>query len=496
MPRHTSKHDSASSQIYSTQYSSSAQYLSDSSQSGGHSPQSPTAPSSLSQSSQSSAAANGKKKHVCPTCDRGFTTSGHLARHLRVHTGERNHKCPFPGCETRCSRQDNLQQHYRIHLSPGSRRSSSSATRAAIARAVGISGSGTKNSRTASSLMSSDHNSSDTPSPPPALEHAIPPAPDSPPPLVQAFSVPSYSDSLHSGSVSSRSPTPPDNSFPMINQHSQSMSNGQVASHSSPIQSHYGDNTPSYDESSQANYGYVSAGVSQTSSGHAVHDHSYDYSQAYGEKPSMSRIHSSSLHQSPMENVHDGSPQSSAHLSSVSSRLSISHISHPHSYPTQYQAVSTPSPESPHSVSPHSQISTPNYSAYRDDSHEVASYQNGSGILDPVSDHSNISSSYMNTQNNVVHGSYGHSLMSHHSSIPRYDSPPPVLAPIQDERVLRGDIRIPQMHHSITPPASLSYIHHSQVPSSYPYHAPHVGLGQSAWKADNVLRARPSTGYV
>ena len=51
-----------------------------------------------------------KKKHVCATCDRAFTTSGHLARHSRVHTGEKNHKCPFPGCETRCSRQDNLQQ--------------------------------------------------------------------------------------------------------------------------------------------------------------------------------------------------------------------------------------------------------------------------------------------------------------------------------------------------------------------------------------------------
>jgi hypothetical protein len=53
-----------------------------------------------------------KKKHVCSICERAFTTSGHLARHSRVHTGERNHKCPFPGCETRCSRQDNLQQQY------------------------------------------------------------------------------------------------------------------------------------------------------------------------------------------------------------------------------------------------------------------------------------------------------------------------------------------------------------------------------------------------
>lgn len=279
----------------------------------------------------------------------------------------------------------------------------------------------------------------------------------------------------------------------MINH--QAMSNGHVTSHSPPIQSHYNDSAPSYDEPSQANYAYVTASVSQPSGAHAVHDQSYDYSQAYTEKSSMSRIHSSSLHQSPMDNIHDGSSQSSAHLSSVSSRLSISHISHPHSYPaTHYQAVNSPSPDSPHSVSPHSQISTPNYSAYRDASHEVAPYQNGSGLLDPVSDHSSISSNYMNPQNNVAHGSYNHTLMSHHSSIPRYDSPPPVLAPIQDERVLRGDIRIPQMHHSITPPLgnSLSYMHHdSQVQGSYPYHTP-----QGAWKADSALRARPPTGYV
>ncbi|KAI0304140.1 hypothetical protein BC826DRAFT_865585, partial [Russula brevipes] len=58
------------------------------------------------------------KKHVCHICSKAFTTSGHLSRHTRIHTGERNHKCPFPGCDTRCSRQDNLQQHYRIHLTP------------------------------------------------------------------------------------------------------------------------------------------------------------------------------------------------------------------------------------------------------------------------------------------------------------------------------------------------------------------------------------------
>ena len=72
---------------------------------------------SLPSSSSAGAPVPPKKKHVCPTCDRGFTTSGHLARHARVHTGERNHKCPFPGCETRCSRQDNLQQQYVIIMS-------------------------------------------------------------------------------------------------------------------------------------------------------------------------------------------------------------------------------------------------------------------------------------------------------------------------------------------------------------------------------------------
>lgn len=110
---------------------------------------SPTAPDSGSGSDKQPPK---PKKHVCPTCDRAFTTSGHLARHARVHTGERNHACPFPGCNTRCSRsvplpplsvvtdgesrQDNLQQHYRVHLSPRSRNISTSAARAAMARAV------------------------------------------------------------------------------------------------------------------------------------------------------------------------------------------------------------------------------------------------------------------------------------------------------------------------------------------------------------------------
>ncbi|KAI9279027.1 hypothetical protein BC943DRAFT_284358, partial [Umbelopsis sp. AD052] len=55
-----------------------------------------------------------KRKYHCrePGCDKSFTTSGHLARHNRIHTGEKNFRCLFPGCQSRFSRQDNMMQHY------------------------------------------------------------------------------------------------------------------------------------------------------------------------------------------------------------------------------------------------------------------------------------------------------------------------------------------------------------------------------------------------
>lgn len=57
-----------------------------------------------------------RRRHVCKICSKGFTTSGHLARHNRIHTGEKNYFCPMEGCNQRFSRHDNCIQHYRTHL--------------------------------------------------------------------------------------------------------------------------------------------------------------------------------------------------------------------------------------------------------------------------------------------------------------------------------------------------------------------------------------------
>ena len=388
---------------------------------------------------------------------------------------------------------------YRIHLSPGSRRSSSSATRAVIARAVGAT---SRSSRSAGLLAVSDRSSNDNT--PPPLEHAIPPPPDSPPPLVPAFSM--YSDSLQSNS---RSPTPHENAYPTLSQHTQPMLNGHAPPQHSPIQPHFHDSPPSYTEPSHSS-GYSYHPSSATA---AIQDHSYQYS-SYDEKPSASRLQSA-LHQSSMDNIHDHPPPSSTHVSSLSSRLSISHLSHPQSYPANY---SSPSPDSSHSVSvsPHSQASepsTPNYSTYRDDGgHDTTGTSYPS-----LDEHPGLSNGYMSGSSahmGVPGSAAAYSHHSHHPhtnpgmaipqhSLPRYDSPPPILAPIQDERVVRGDmgrlahVQVPSLPSggSTTLGGSvfaLHHHHHSHAHSpigGYSYHAPPLSVGQG-WKSDGLLRGR------
>ncbi|KAI3405089.2 NRG1 [Candida oxycetoniae] len=66
-----------------------------------------------------------RRKHICKVCSRSFTTSGHLARHNKIHTGERKHECPWPSCDARFARQDNCMQHYKTHTNGKNKRARS-----------------------------------------------------------------------------------------------------------------------------------------------------------------------------------------------------------------------------------------------------------------------------------------------------------------------------------------------------------------------------------
>ncbi|KNC98177.1 uncharacterized protein SPPG_06581 [Spizellomyces punctatus DAOM BR117] len=59
-----------------------------------------------------------RRRYVCEVegCGKNFSTSGHLSRHRRLHTGSKPHACPIPTCSSRFSRHDNMLQHYRGHV--------------------------------------------------------------------------------------------------------------------------------------------------------------------------------------------------------------------------------------------------------------------------------------------------------------------------------------------------------------------------------------------
>lgn len=77
----------------------------------------------------------------------------------------------------------------------------------------------------------------------------------------------------------------------------------------------------------------------------------------------------------------------------------------------------------------------------------------------------------MPQQNGAHYDSNGH-------VVGRFNSPPPTLAPIQRERLIRRD----DSRHSQNPP----YIH-AQPVGDYHYHQG-MGLGHGAWKAESGMR--------
>ncbi|RDA93908.1 hypothetical protein CP533_4522 [Ophiocordyceps camponoti-saundersi (nom. inval.)] len=73
----------------------------------------------------------GEKPHHCETCAKPFSDSSSLARHRRTHTGKRPYRCPYADCQKTFTRRTTLTRHRNNHQ--GTIEEAAAATAAALA---------------------------------------------------------------------------------------------------------------------------------------------------------------------------------------------------------------------------------------------------------------------------------------------------------------------------------------------------------------------------
>lgn len=75
----------------------------------------------------------------CPYCNKEFSESSNLSKHKRIHTGDGQYECKFPGCSRTFHRKDQLRRHSAQHSkSPSSSIAKSSASSSVVASSIAV----------------------------------------------------------------------------------------------------------------------------------------------------------------------------------------------------------------------------------------------------------------------------------------------------------------------------------------------------------------------
>jgi len=103
----------------------------------------------------------GEKPHCCEVCAKRFSDSSSLARHRRTHSGMRPFKCPFADCQKTFTRRTTLTRHQQQHT--GTVEEAAAATAAALAATANRTG--MSQVRQGSEALSNHDSPMSTPSP-------------------------------------------------------------------------------------------------------------------------------------------------------------------------------------------------------------------------------------------------------------------------------------------------------------------------------------------